>query len=240
MWVLCVPPAGGAAHLYRGWASRLPPALGVAAVTLPGRGSRGGEPLAADAEAVVAELAHYVAPLFDRPVVIFGHSMGALLALDLARGLSADGARRVAALVVAASEPPGHPPTPIPATDRVLADQVRTWGGTVPELMADEEYLGEMLRVLRADLDLVATRRDRPAPPLNCPVHVYLGEADVATPVEPTVAGWAAQTAVGHAIRVFPGGHFFVQDVEDDVLAGLLADADAAVGGRLVGPRPGI
>lgn len=242
MWVLCLPPGGGGAHLYRGWARRLPSALGVAGVELPGHGSRGCEPLETDAEALVAKLARDVAPLFNRPVVLFGHSMGALLALDLARELRADHDRRIAALVAAASEPPGHPGAPVAGdvgTDRLLADQVRAWGGTAPDLMADQEYLGELLRVLRADLDLMAARPNRPAPPLDCPVHVYLGAADETAPSEPTVAGWAAQSAVGHAVRVFPGGHFFVRDAEEEVLAGLLADADAVVGGRLVAPRSG-
>lgn len=240
MWVLCLPPGGGGAHMYRGWARRLPPVLGVAAAELPGHGSRGGEPLATDAEAIVGELARDVVPLLGRPVVLFGHSMGALLALDLGRRLRVDHDRRIVALVAAASGPPGHPATPVAGAGRtgpLLADQVRAWGGTAPDLMADDEYLGVLLQVLRADLDLMTARPDRTAPPLNCPVHVYLGAADETTPSEPTVAGWAVQSTVGHAVRVFPGGHFFIQDVEEDVLAGLLADADAAVGGRLVGPR---
>ncbi|NEB80452.1 alpha/beta fold hydrolase, partial [Streptomyces sp. SID14478] len=84
MWLLCLHPGGGEARLFKEWAGRLPEEIGVAALELPGRGGRKGEPWAADVEEAVGAFADAAAPLLERPVMLYGHSMGAVLALDLA------------------------------------------------------------------------------------------------------------------------------------------------------------
>lgn len=229
MWLLCLPPAGGAGHLFRDWADLLPAALGVAALELPGHGTRAAEPLADDVAALTAELARDAVPLTDRPVVLFGHSMGAILAFDVARALRRTRHRRPAALIVAASEPPDAPTATAEPSDDQLADWLRDWGGTAPELLADPEYLATLLTVLRGDLAMMARRVRHAEPPLDCPLHVYLGADDPT--VDPT--GWADHTTAAHTTDVFPGGHFFVQQSADRVLAALVAHVDAAVGGRL-------
>jgi pimeloyl-ACP methyl ester carboxylesterase len=85
----------------------------------------------------VAELADAAEALLDRPLAIFGHSMGALLAYEVARE---------------------------------LAGLLRSWGGTPPELLQDEEFLGLVLPPFRADLLLCDTYRYRPGTPLDTPL----------------------------------------------------------------------
>lgn len=235
MWLLCLPPGGAGAHLYRDWAARLPVALGVAALEPPGRGARSGEPPALDERALIAEFAADCRPLLGRPVVLYGHSMGALLALDLARQLRADRGWRPAALIAAASEPPDAPPVGVAAdaTPQELVQQLRAWGGTADELLADPEYLAEVVPVLRADLAMMAGRVEYAQSPLSCPVHVYLGADDDAVDATAAAEGWARQTDAGHSVRVFPGGHFFPAQAPDELIAAITDDADAAVGGLL-------
>ncbi|WP_461089850.1 thioesterase II family protein [Streptomyces incanus] len=235
MWVLCLPPGGGSAQQFRSWSDRLPPILGVAAVELPGHGSRSDEPAPTDLDALLDELAADVVPLLGRPVMLFGHSMGAVLAVDLARKLRAARGWRPAALAAAASEPPDRPlPAGLcTASDEELTGLLHAWGGTSGELLADRRYLAEVLPVVRADLALMTGRAHRDEAPLDCPVHTYLGEDDTTVDAKEAAEGWARQTRAGHTVRTFPGGHFFPHELQEQMLTALVEDADAAVDGRL-------
>ncbi|MFE1265151.1 thioesterase II family protein [Streptomyces albogriseolus] len=239
MWLLCLPPGGGEARLYKDWAGRLPEGLGVAALELPGRGGRKSEPWAASAEDAVADFADAAAPLLERPVLLFGHSMGAVLALDLAHELRARHGRQPLALIAAASELSQRrgPEISPDASDEELVRWLRDLGGTPEELLAGPEYLTELLPVLRADLRVVTHRPRRATPPLDCPVHVYLGERDPMVDGLAARRDWAAHTTCEQPPRTFAGGHFFVQESAGAVLAALADDADAAVGGRLLRSR---
>lgn len=237
MWLLCLPPGGGSARLFKDWAGLLPDGLGVAALELPGHGARLAEPPAATIEDAVAELADAAAPLLSRPVMLFGHSMGAVLALDLAHELRARRGWSPVALVAAASEPPERTTVPEAspdASDEELVAWLRGLGGTSDELLASREFLTEMLPALRADLTLVARRTQRAAAPLDCPLHVYTGERDPTVDRPAAERGWATHTTREQVPRSFPGGHFFVQESAELVLAALAEDANAAVGGRLM------
>lgn len=239
MWLLCLPPAGSVTRMFQSWPEGLPEGLGVAALELPGRGGRTGGPRAETVDEVVAELARAAAPLFDRPVVLFGHSMGAILAFDLARALRAGHGRRPRALIAAASEAPDQPlgsQGAATAPDEQLLGWLRKWGGTSEELLTSPEFVTEVLPMLRGDLALIEARVHRDEPPLDCPVRVYLGALDATVDGPAAEAGWARQTTAARPARVFPGGHFFVQESTGRVLAALAEDADAAVGGHLLGP----
>jgi pyochelin biosynthetic protein PchC len=244
MWLLCLPPGGGGARLFKDWADLLPAGLGVAALELPGRGSRLGEPQATSMTEVVAEFADAMEPLLERPVMLFGHSMGAVLSLALARELRARRGWRPLALVAAASEPPERRNIPTSladassdASDEELVTWLRGLGGTSDELLASREFLAEMLSALRADLALVEGAEWPEQPPLDCPLHVYVGERDAAVDGSGAARGWAAHTTREQPLRSFPGGHFFVQESADLVLAALAEDANTAVGGRLLRSR---
>lgn len=230
--VLCLPPAGGGAGLFRGWAAALPPWLGVVALELPGHGSRAGQPpVSAARDLFDAALLDELGAVLDRPLALFGHSMGGRIAVELAAALRHGGLPDPVLLVAAACEAPGltaaHLSTGRDADDAAVLDFLRRQGGTDPRLLADAEYLGVLLPVVAADLALAADVDRGRAQPLACPVHVYLGDRDDSVPGE-SADGWAAYSAPGFARRTFPGGHFFVQECEDDVLAALGADVRAA------------
>ena len=97
--LLCLPYAGGRADGYRRWIGDLAGIAEVWAADLPGRHRRAGEPLVTDPDAVVAGIATDAHALLDRPLAVFGHSMGALLAFEVVRELERRGGDILALIV---------------------------------------------------------------------------------------------------------------------------------------------
>src|SRR4051812_29203532 len=83
--MVCLPYAGGAASVFRGWQALVPPGVEVWPVQYPGRETRWKEPPLRRMEELVPTLVEALRPLQERPFVLFGHSLGALVAFELAR-----------------------------------------------------------------------------------------------------------------------------------------------------------
>ncbi|MGW8361254.1 thioesterase II family protein [Streptomyces wedmorensis] len=225
--LFCLPHGGADGAVFRPWQDMTGPGIEVVPVRLPGRGARMAEP----AERSVVRLGERLAePVSHRagglPYVLFGHSMGALLAYELGLALQ-DGPRPPAAVVVSGTVPPHVPRTTetmhlLPDTD--FRDRLGGLGGIPPELLAEEEWLELFLPSLRADFEAAETYRTRGA--LSSAVRlVALGGADdpAAPPAE--VARWR-ELGTDVTVRIFPGGHFFPFESTAEVLA-LLSDVCA-------------
>ena len=89
--LLCFPYAGGGTSIYRSWSAQLPPHIELCAVRLPGREGRFAEPPLRRMDRLLALLVNGVLPYLDRTVAFFGHSLGALVAFELARALRREG-----------------------------------------------------------------------------------------------------------------------------------------------------
>lgn len=208
--LLCLPYAGGRGDGYHRWASGLAGTLEVWAADLPGRHRRASEPADSDPDTVIAELTAAAAALADRPLAIFGHSLGALLGFEVAAALERRGTG-VAALVVSGSAAPQvraarQPITPV--SDAELVARLLRWGGTPRELLADREFRDLVLPPLRADLTLCDRYRYR-GTTLRAPITALAGADDETAPAA-EVALWQHCTVAWRGLRVLPGGHFFI------------------------------
>lgn len=161
-------------------------------------------------------------------LVLFGFSMGALIATEMAALLGVRG------LVVAGCPPPhllaGRAVHTLPDEEltAVLAAQ-----GTVPGMVLDDpELLSVMVRVWRADCAAVASHPRRPVL-LDCPVHALGGTEDPLVR-EADVTLWPRLGGVGSSVRLLPGDHAAVLDRQDLMAAAVLAAADrpSEVGAR--------
>jgi surfactin synthase thioesterase subunit len=83
--LFCFPYAGGGASIYRTWPDDLPRDVEVCAIQLPGRERRLSEPPLRSLQKAVEILVGVMRPYLDLPFALFGHSMGALLAYEVAR-----------------------------------------------------------------------------------------------------------------------------------------------------------
>lgn len=200
--------------MFRPWADVLPPEVEVCPVQLPGRENRLAESPFDRVEPLVQALADAVQPFLTLPFAVFGHSNGALIGFELARTLRARGrpgpvhffaSGRRAPDLPADREPTHHLPTP-----EFLAD-LQELGGLPAELLEHEELLSLLLPTLRADVAIHETYQFTEQTPLECPITAYGGLADPKVSRE-QVDAWGRHTRGPFVLRMFPGGHFFLQD----------------------------
>ncbi|WP_405939248.1 alpha/beta fold hydrolase [Streptomyces sp. NBC_00726] len=217
--LLCFPHAGGTAAAQYDLSAAVSGTLDPLVVQYPGRHDRFGEPPAERAEQIVGAVLRELPDPADRPLALFGHSMGALLAFETARMLQ-DLGRPPAALFVSGR---GGPSLPLPArwseelSDDGLLAEMRLLAGTSEDLLADPMLMELALPPLRADYRLLGRYAYVPGPPLRCPVVALGGDADPRVPVA-ELAAWERETAVGLTTHVLPGGHFYLDAVLPEVV----------------------
>ncbi|WP_073755091.1 thioesterase II family protein [Streptomyces sp. CB03234] len=226
--LFCFPHAGGAAGAYRALSAALPDGIEALAVQYPGRQDRFTEPCLDDIHALADACLPELRPYADEPFALFGHSMGALVAYEVARRLEAAGHTRPAALIVSGRQAPAlprQPGTALPpagADDERLVAEVRGLGGDPDGVLDHPGVRALALPALRADFRAVSTYRRRPGPPLSCPLVVLTGDRDPWVPIDGARA-WREETGGPFELHVLPGGHFYLNDQLPGV-AGLITD----------------
>ncbi|MFS2067602.1 thioesterase II family protein [Pseudomonas sp. CT11-2] len=219
--LLCLPYSGASAMVYSRWRRKLPQWLQLQPVELPGRGARFGEPLHTDMRALAMQLAKELRSTLKAPYALFGHSLGALLACELAHAFRALGCPEPVALFASGTAAPTMRADydrgfAEPKTDAQLIEQLRTLNGTSEEVLANEELMSLTLPILRADFLLCGRFQPVQRPLLKCPVHVLGGKADKATTEQ--LIGWSKETHGSFSVDMLAGGHFFIHEHEAKVL----------------------
>lgn len=228
--LFCFPYAGGGASVYRGWARHLPADVDVCPVQYPGRETRIQERPHTSLAAIVQEAANGLLPLLDRPYAFFGHSMGSLVAFELARHLVRAGHAAPAHVIVSGYRAPLLPyrtslPHDLPTEE--FTRRLRLLEGTPKEALDSPELMEFILPILRADCQVCDEYRYIDPTPLPCPLTAFGGMQDVEAQEE-SLRQWQSMTRAAFALRMFPGGHFFLQSAQADVLAALSSTLRAA------------
>lgn len=211
--VFCFPYAGVGPSAYRLWYGALPAAAEICIAQLPGREARLREPPIADMATLVDALTAALSPHLDLPFVFFGHSMGALLAAEVARKLAALGSPTPAHLVVSGRRALHLPDSSARLSglsdDGFIAEIGRRYGGIPAPILADPEMLALLLPGLRADIAALESYVHRSQPRLSCPVTVLGGMQDPTVPVA-DLHDWQELTTGAFRVRSFPGDHFYL------------------------------
>ena len=223
------PHSGGNSAVIAGWQSGLGSTAELRVAQLPGCGPRLIEQPVHDLDYLAAKLAAAVAALADRKFAFLGHSIGALLAFEVARTLRRRGLPQPEWLWACAAEGPStrrirRKVAGLPTEEfiEVLVDL----GGTDPEVLAEPELMELLLPGIRANFGLYEGYVYHPEPPLELPIRVLRGEADHIIDGK-LAAGWALETTRPLPERVFSGDHFFLQQHEAEI-AQLIAAEFAA------------
>lgn len=229
--LVCVPHAGGGASAFREWGAEFS-SIEVLAAQLPGRECRFGEPLQSSIAPLVSNLADALGPWRDREFALFGHSMGALIAFELARELRRRGGLQPTALIVSGHAAPQLERTRRPLhglSDAEFVGEIRRLGGTPAEVLENDELMALLLPRLRADFAVCDTYGFGDDAPLTCSVLAFAGRADSRVD-RPGLEAWRCHTTGRFASRWFEGGHFYPLESRDALLAALRRELDDTLG----------
>jgi surfactin synthase thioesterase subunit len=217
--LVCLPHAGGSASFYFPMAKAFGPGTEVMAVQYPGRQDRRGEPgidsITAYADEIFAILRH----LDDRPLMLFGHSMGAVLAYEVAVRMARAGLPSPMRLIVSGRRAPSRyrDENVHQHSDEEIVAELRALGGPHQGLLTDPEMLSLILPAIRGDYRAIELYRHDAAARLDCPVTVLIGDDDPRVSIEEARA-WAEHTTGPTELEVFRGGHFYLVEHSRDVI----------------------
>ena len=210
MRVLAFPHAGGGASSFRVLAKAMPPDVELVAVQPPGREARLDTPAIIGARAIADAALPALTVELDVPVVLFGHSFGALIAYEVARTLARTG-RPARLLVSSAHRAPDDPPDHAKlheSDEPTLFAALQSYGGLPKEVLECRELVDMILPTMRADLESDYTYAFDPAAgPCACPVVSIVADAD------PSVSrtqgeGWSRFTQGPFFYESIGGDHF--------------------------------
>lgn len=232
--LFCLPYAGAGAGVYGAWRGRMPRCIQLVALDLPGRGIRNAEPPAYDwrqlTQGVMDDIRRYRRSSFG----LFGHSMGALLALEVAHAIRERHGEGPAWLGVSGCQAPLRR-TPefkwLTCRDEAVHEELRDLGGTPPELFENRDLLDLVTPVVRADFHLCGSYRRPDRAPLDCPMLVLGGTQDKISHPHDNLAAWSAETTGQCRVAMIEGGHFFVHEQIDATIAQVIASLSSAAGG---------
>lgn len=217
--LFCFPHAGGAASYFHPWSRSLPEDIELLALQYPGRQDRGGEPCVRTIPELADQIHAAIRPRLTEPFAFFGHSMGAVLAFEVACRIARDGGAGPAHLFVSgrrALSVTRHEELHR-ASRAAFVAEMGALGGTDPRILADVELLDFALPTIRADYAAIETYRFDSAPPLSCDITALVGDSDPKASVD-DVTAWSQHTLGRFDLRIFPGGHFYLGDSRAGVL----------------------
>ena len=209
--LLCIPHAGAGSGVFRAWEALGVPGVQVHPISLPGRDHRLDEKPFTDVMSCVEAIVDEISPLLcdDRPTVLFGHCLGALLCFELAARLQGHG-RPLQLIASGSSDPWNLREEEIGgiSDDDGFLEAVSRIAGYRDSSMEDPELRELVLPSLRADVLMQEGYRPSVSGPIAVPVIAVRGSR-VAIVSRSAAAGWARATTRGFGLRELPGGHFY-------------------------------
>jgi medium-chain acyl-[acyl-carrier-protein] hydrolase len=218
--LFCFHYAGSGGSIFRPWRKWLSDRVELVAVQLPGREGRWDEPLLHSMEMVTTPLTDALLPLLDKPFAFFGHSTGAAICFELTRELRRRGMSQPKLLIMSGQNAPEIKPEVIRhcLSDPEFIEVIRNCNGTPDVVLMNPLLLELLLPRIRADGALYETYSYERQAPLDSRIVVFHGfEDNLVSSVG--LAGWRTETRHSFDCHTFPGGHFYLHEVEEAVVS---------------------
>lgn len=216
--LVCLPHAGGSASFFRPVAQALNPRVEVLAVQYPGRQDRHHEPMIDSIGGLADHVCRAVTGAVDRPFALFGHSMGATLAFEVAVRLEEAGRVAERVFVSGRRAPSCHRDEQVHRRDDAgIIAELRRLSGTDQRVFGDDELMRMVLPAVRNDYRAAETYVCATDHRLRSPVTALTGDDDPKASHD-EVRAWSDHTQGPFEMERYPGGHFFLVDHAPDVI----------------------
>ena len=231
--LFCFPYAGAGDSIFRSWQQNLSDRIEVCPVQLPGRGSRIAEPPCTQINQLVWAAGEALALYLDKPFALFGHSMGALIAFELARHLRKEYSAQPVHLFVSGRPSPQtmSEPVDLDQLDTELPEMLWRQNRIPKESLENPELMELVLPILRADLALCKSYIYTPKPPFSFSITAFGGLDDHGVPRH-CIEGWREHTTGSFALRLFPGDHFFLDTCRLPLLEAISRELEQDMSGK--------
>lgn len=218
--LFCFPYSGGSASAYRTWENGLPPEIEILPIQLPGRENRMREKPFTHLTPLLEALLDVLPPLLDKPFVLFGHSLGALIGFELARQLRKQGGPQPQHLFVSAHRAPQRPLLQAPLhllPDDAMLQELRNLKGTPETVLQNKELMDMLMPLFKADFSVYETYAYNAEEALNYDITAFCGKQDGRVLREEMVS-WREQTSKRFMLHSLPGEHFFIHTAQTQLL----------------------
>jgi surfactin synthase thioesterase subunit len=221
--LVCFPHAGGAATFYFPLSMRLRPHAEVLVLQYPGRHERLAEPPIEDIETLADQVFMVLRPRIHDSLAFFGHSMGAIVAFEVARRMERAIGTSPAVLIASGRRAPScrRVESTYLRDDAGIIEEMMNLSGTHASVLAEEELVRMILPAIRADYRAIQTYEYKPGlgPDLRCPITALVGDSDPQV-TQDEARSWSKHTTAGFDLHVFDGGgHFYLNTRWDEVVA---------------------
>lgn len=218
--LLCFPYAGGTSAIYAKWKRHISKEIELCPIELAGRGKRYEAPLYNSLDEVIEDVYNVIKNDIDNDYAFFGHSMGCLIAYELAHKIQKLGKDSPSHIFFSGKR--------APHTQRVSNDiyllpdeefknEILSLGGTPKEILEHKELYELFIPILRADFKVNDTYEYvEPESKLDCNITVLNGKEDKITLNE--IIGWKQHTSKDCKIYMMDGGHFYLNDKYEDII----------------------
>jgi surfactin synthase thioesterase subunit len=217
--LVCFPHAGGSASYFFPTSQALAPGIETLAMQYPGRQDRRSEPCVESIPELADRAFEALRPWEDRPLVFFGHSMGSILAFEVAWRFQQKTGAPPAWLFASGYPAPSRlrGGTVHLRDDAGIVEELRRSGGTDDVWLADEDLMATILPPTRADYKAIETHPRTFDAVLDCPLTMLTGDSDHQTTIA-EAESWREHTSGAFDLRVFSGGHFYLDQHGPELL----------------------
>lgn len=227
MRLFCFHHAGGGASMFSTWAAWFLNDTEVCPVQLPARENRLKDPPISELSNLLEQLAPQILPYLDMPFAFFGHSLGALVSFELSRFLRRQYSLTPNHLIVSGYVAPQRRSAPtvpvhnLPTSE--LLSKLSSIGGTAKAVLSNKELMQLLIPAIRADFTIHETYTYQRGEVFDFPISAYGGLADHGVSRHDLEA-WSVQTDSAFKLRMFPGGHFYINSQRTLLLEALTQD----------------
>ena len=211
--LICFHSMGVGASLFTKFLLDPPGDYDILAVQTPGRENRIAEPVAESIDQLADQIVPQLLPFFDRPVVVWGHSFGGIVAWEVIRRLRERHELEPAHFVVTGTEAPHLIPL---WPNREIMQKAMIEDNSPEYLLSLSRYVDDpeffkkiIVPGMRRDFPLLTSYRFVPTSPLNCPITAFAARRDDMVYTD-WIREWSPYSLGGFELVEVDGDHWFL------------------------------